>query len=51
MKIRTQLLLAVAVFGIALLIIAGSVVVTNQHVDRLNAQEDLAKKLMLKQTT
>ena len=39
MKIRTQLIISVVLFVIALLIIAASVVVTNQQVDRLDQQQ------------
>ena len=45
MKIKTRLTLSVAIFAIALLIIVGSVIVTNQQVDRLNNQEELAKTI------
>ena len=45
MKIRTRLILSVAIFVIALLIIIGSVIVTNQQVDRLNHQEELSKTI------
>ena len=45
MKIKTRLTLSVAIFAIALLIIIGSVIVTNQQVDRLNKQEELAKTI------
>ncbi|HJX56171.1 MAG TPA: hypothetical protein VJ350_04970, partial [Methanoregula sp.] len=45
MKIKTRLALSVAIFVIALLIIIGSVIVTNQQVDRLNKQEELAKTI------
>ena len=48
MKIRTKLILSVVFFGIAMLIIAGSVVLTNQHVDRLNTQKNLANKIETK---
>jgi len=44
-KIKTRLILSVAIFVIALLIIIGSVIVTNQQVDRLNKQEELAKTI------
>jgi len=45
MKIRTRLTLSVAIFAIALLIIVGSIVVTNQQVTRLSKQEELAKTI------
>jgi PAS domain S-box-containing protein len=44
-KIKTRLTLSVAIFALALLIIIGSVIVTNQQVDRLNSQEELAKTI------
>jgi PAS domain S-box-containing protein len=44
-KIKTRLTLSVAIFVIALLVIIGSVIVTNQQVDRLNQQEELAKTI------
>ena len=47
MKIKTQLILSMVFFGIALLIISASVVLTNQQVDRLNKQEELAKNIEL----
>jgi PAS domain S-box-containing protein len=43
MKIKTRLSLSVAIFALALLIILGSVIATNQQVSRLNKQEELAK--------
>ena len=47
MKIRTQLIISIVLFGIALLIIAASVVITNQQVDRLNQQQNLVKNIEL----
>ncbi len=48
MKIRTQLIISTVFFAVALAIISASVVSTNQQVDRLNKQEELAKKIELK---
>ena len=47
MKIKTQLIFSMVFFGVALLIISASVILTNQHVDRLNRQEELAKNIQL----
>ena len=47
MKIKTQLIFSMVFFGIALLIISASVILTNQQVDRLNKQEELAKNIEL----
>jgi signal transduction histidine kinase len=48
MKIRTQLIVSMVIFGIALLIISASFISTNQQVDRLSRQEELAKNVELK---
>jgi signal transduction histidine kinase/ActR/RegA family two-component response regulator len=48
MRIRTQLIISMAFFGLALLIISASVITTNQQVERLSRQEDLAKNIELK---
>ncbi|WP_424356722.1 ATP-binding protein [Methanocella sp. MCL-LM] len=45
MKIGTQLIIIFVIFIIALLIIAGSVISTNQHLDRLNKQQILANNI------
>ena len=47
MKIKTQLIFSMVFFGVALLIISSSVILTNQQVDRLNKQEELAKNIEL----
>jgi signal transduction histidine kinase len=47
MKLRTQLVITMVVFGLALLIIAASVITTNQQVDRLNNQKALATNIEL----
>jgi signal transduction histidine kinase len=47
MKIRTQLILSIILFVIALLLISASVFFTNQQVDRLNKQEELANSIQL----
>ena len=47
MKIKTQLIFSMVFFGVALLIISASVILTNQQVDRLTKQEELAKNIEL----
>ncbi len=47
MKIRTQLIISMVFFGVALAIISASVISTNQQVDRLVEQEELAKNIEL----
>lgn len=47
MKIRTQLIISMAFFAAALAIISASVISTNQQVDRLSKQEELAKNIEL----
>ncbi len=47
MKIRTQLIISSALFGIALLVIAASLINTQQQIDRLNTQDGLAKNIEL----
>jgi signal transduction histidine kinase len=47
MKIRTQLIISVVLFCVALLIIATSMVMTNQQVDQLNKQQELVKNIEL----
>jgi PAS domain S-box-containing protein len=48
MKIRTQLIMSTVFFAVALAIISASVISTNQHVERLNKQEELAKNIELR---
>ena len=49
MKFRTQLIISMVFFGLALAIIwPASVVSTNQQVERLNKQEELAKNIEFK---
>ncbi|KAB2941494.1 MAG: PAS domain S-box protein [Candidatus Methanoperedens sp.] len=48
MKIRTQLIISMVFFSIALLIISASMITTNQQIERLNTQEELAKNIELK---
>ena len=45
MKIKTQQTIAIIAFGIAIVFIAGFVVVTTQRVNQLNTQQDLANKI------
>ena len=47
MRIRTQLIISMVFFGVALAIISASVIATNQQVERLNKQEELAKNIDL----
>lgn len=47
MKLRTQLIIAMVFFAVALAIISASVISTNQQVDRLSRQEELAKNIEL----
>lgn len=47
MKIRTQLIISMIFFAVALAIISASVISTNQQVERLNKQEELAKNIEL----
>ncbi|HWQ18878.1 MAG TPA: hypothetical protein VN455_03815, partial [Methanotrichaceae archaeon] len=48
MKIRTQLIISMVFFGLALVIISASVLTTNQQVEKLSKQEELAKNIELK---
>jgi two-component sensor histidine kinase/methyl-accepting chemotaxis protein len=45
MKIRTQLTLVIVLFGIALLVIAGAIIITDKQVERLGKQQTLAKNI------
>jgi signal transduction histidine kinase len=45
MKIRTQFIITLSLFGLLLVAIAGSLVNTNQKVERLNKQEEIAKSI------
>jgi len=45
MKIRTQFLLTMFLFGLVLIIMAASVVITDQQVDRLNQQSEIAHNI------
>jgi hypothetical protein len=47
MKIRTQLTISIVLFALAVLIIAASMMLTNQQVDKLSAQQDLVKNIEL----
>jgi PAS domain S-box-containing protein len=47
MKLRTQLIITMVVFGLALCIIVASVITTDQQVNQLNNQEALAKNIGL----
>lgn len=47
MKIRTQLLITLFVFGIALCLIGVFVAVTDQNIDRLTKQGDLADGIQI----
>ncbi len=48
MKIRTQLIISMVFFVIALLIISASVIITNQQVEQLNKQQEIVKNVELK---
>ncbi len=48
MKIRTQLIAGIVVFAFLLVIISGFIISTNQQLDRLMAQEDIANSIALK---
>lgn len=48
MKFRTQLIISMGFFAVALAIISASMIATNQQVERLNKQEDLTKDIELK---
>ncbi len=45
MKIRTMFIITMTLFGLLLIVVATSLVVTNQRVDRLNKQEELAMNI------
>ncbi len=45
MKIRTQLIISMVFFGIAIMIISASVILTHQQTEQLNKQEELAKNI------
>jgi signal transduction histidine kinase len=45
MKIRTQFILTMSLFGLLLIVMAASLIVTNRQVDRLNQQEEIAHNI------
>jgi len=45
MKIKTQFINSMVIFGVMLLIISASVIFTNQQVQQLNKQEEIAKNI------
>lgn len=47
MKIRTQLMISMVFFGVAVLMISASVMFTHQLVEQLNKQEEIAKNIEL----
>jgi PAS domain S-box-containing protein len=47
MKLKTQLIFSMVFFGIALLIISTSVILTQQQTEQLSRQEELAKNIQL----
>ncbi len=47
MKIKTQLIISMVFFGVTLLIISTSMILTNQQTDLLNRQEELARNVEL----
>jgi PAS domain S-box-containing protein len=46
MRIKTQLIMSMVVLGIVFVIISASVISTNQQIDRMNRQEDLANNIV-----
>ncbi|TAK31872.1 MAG: HAMP domain-containing protein [Chloroflexota bacterium] len=46
MRIRTQFIVSTATFGVILLVVAASLIVTNQRVEETNKQEQLARSLV-----
>ncbi|MCX6690409.1 MAG: HAMP domain-containing protein, partial [Methanoregula sp.] len=47
MKIRTQLIVGMVIFGLLLVVLSGLVIATNQQVDRLVSQENIANSIAL----
>ena len=45
MKLRSQLILSIIIFGIVLLVISASVVITNQQVAQINSKEQTANNI------
>ncbi|MBI4287842.1 MAG: GAF domain-containing protein [Chloroflexi bacterium] len=45
MKIRTQFIITTSLFAIMLIVVAASVLITNQQVQRLDAQEEIARRI------
>ena len=45
MKIRSQYIISIAIFGIVLAIIAASVIITNQQVTQVNNEAQIAGKI------
>src|SRR3990172_11872189 len=45
MRIRTTFILTMILFGLVLIIMSASLIITNQRVDRLNEQEEVAMNI------
>jgi two-component system, cell cycle response regulator len=48
MKIRTQLMISIVIFGITLLLVSGLVLSTSQQVDKLEKQQDLLENIEIR---
>ena len=48
MKIRTQLMISIVIFGITLLLVSGLVLSTSQQVSRLEKQQDLLTNIEIR---
>jgi PAS domain S-box-containing protein len=46
MRIKTQLIMSMVILGVSFLIISASVISTNQQVDQMNRQEELANNIV-----
>jgi signal transduction histidine kinase/ActR/RegA family two-component response regulator len=45
MRIKTQFIIAMILFGVMLMIVSASLIITNRQVDRLSKQEEIAHRL------
>src|SRR5512141_2086346 len=45
MKIKTQLIMSIAIFSIILLIVAASVIMTNQQISQVNQKQEISAKV------
>ncbi len=48
MKIRTQLMISIVIFGITLLLVSGLVLSTSQQVTKLEKQQDLLTNIEIR---